>query len=295
MMEEKAEVGKNPIIPVVEATKFTPFLAPHDKSRVQAKYENASFDELFEGLKRYDNDAILYIMDKYDPLLNSIHTKFSNTMGQGREYSQSMSIEDWKNEVYMYLSGAGSSQPFFNKFVPQMPNPTEEYKWKSFSMYLKHYLVGYFKMIFRQQNQQMMKATSLNKPAYSSEEGDAPDAISQVAAPEINVKEPEIKKSGEVDLTQETLNQWLENFLLLLKDFSKKHKYKGKMMYICLSLRTKGKSFDEIAKITGVTKSSVYKGLQRARGKWEKYLKARKAGKPGKVEKKTQSGIPVRG
>jgi len=266
-----------------EKIEYAPFLAPYEQSRVRSKYEKVPFTQLLEDLKNNTNDAILFIMDKYDPLLNSIYTVYkmktaSQTAGYNGDFSSLLSVEDWKNEAYLYLSGAGTSRPFFPKFVPQMQEPTEEYMWKSFSMYLKHYLTSYFYKILRHQSTQAPSGmTTLNKPS-------APD----IAYSDVH---PEEDEKREIPTDNEILKQLFEKYLFLLKNYTQKHGRWGKLMYQAIMLRTTGKSFHEIKEITGKTYNAVYKAVSRAKEKWLKFLNAHKSsGKaPEQLEKKEQN------
>lgn len=268
--------------------EYSPFLASYEQNRVRNKYQNSSFQEIFDDIKVNNNDAILFIMDKYDPLLNSIYTKYKMSPAGKGEYSGSLSVNDWKNEVYLYLSGAGNNRPFYDKFSARLNDAPDDYKWKSFGYYLKHYLANYFNKLINQQNKQIGKETAtLNKAVPNSSGNFITHKIDQITSPKYAADE--IAK--EKPLSNDTLNLLLDKFMLLLKDYADKNMAKGRIMYKTLSLRTSGKTPQEIADLTKIPIATVYKSVLRGRRKWLKFVAAHKrTGEiPNKLEKKKQT------
>jgi hypothetical protein len=276
---------------------MSPFLAPAEKNRVQAKYKDKLFLEVFEDVKANNNDAILFVMDKYEPLMNSIYSKYQRDIAAtSGDFSQSLSPEDWKNEVYLYLSGAGSSRPFYHRFSPKVENPSNENLWSTFGYYMKHYLKYYFDRLVRFQGQQIShKTTSLNQPTYfgGTEEGDSTEKLNQIMAPGTEPSPTEEKPS----LTDnEALRQLFEKYLFLMKKWAEQHKKWNRMPYQVMALRSKGKSIEEIIAIVKKSRATVYKALAKAKTKWLKFLDAHKV--TGKTpeelpEKKVIDAIPV--
>jgi len=265
--------------------RFEPFLAPYEQTKVRSKYAEKPFMELFKDLKGNVNDAILFIMDKYDPLLNSLYVGNKIKI---RDYLKSqerggmeslLPLEDWKNEVYIYLSGAGVTQPFYDKYTVVMDNPTEEYLWKNFSVYLKYSLRDYFYKLIRKQIKQIPQLT-LNKP---ESEGGSEKIVNIPARPD-----------------DEIIYKLFEKYLFLLKTYSQKYKRRGRLMYRAIALRTRGVSAKKIAKIAKVTPSAVWKAIAKAKKKWLKFLDAHKiTGEtpeelPEKLEKEYPHDSPIK-
>jgi len=296
------------MIEAVRAENYSSFLNTSEKARVTSKYGNTPFQEIFDALKSNSSDAILYIMNKYDPLLNTIYKKHKlYSMGKGGDYSNLFPIEDWKNEVFLYLSGAGKSKPFFDKFNPKVEDPSEEIMWKTFGYYLKNYLDSYFRKLVTAQKRQFggqnmtSLDSSIDQDIDAEENSPGRDVSSPTEREPSLASVPDSGKSEKAFIKSLTDSEMIallfDKYLFLLKEYSNKYQSKGKRIYQVTALRAQGKSFKTIAKILEVHLSTVYKALDRGKEKWLKFLNAHKETgvAPAKVEKKETNAAPIQG
>jgi hypothetical protein len=268
--------------------EFTPFLREFEKTKIMSKYDEAPFDELFKDLKDKNNDALLYIMNKYEPLIESLYTAYWRSQPNAVQFI-GLPPDDWKNEVFMYLSGAGNSPVFYDKFKSKTGVDNEQDLWTSFNYYMKNYLMAYLRKLTRAHSNKNALSTSqsLNSPLKTGSE-DSSDLLSTIAAPEREEKPDDVL----TDYTDnDTLIKIFNKFLGLLKDYSERYKTKGRMMYLVTSLKAKGKSSKEIIALTGLKMSGVLKSLYRSKLKWVAYLNAHKDGAAPRKLEHTESNV----
>jgi hypothetical protein len=268
--------------------EFAPFLSPREQERVRQKYEDRPFTDLMADLQSNVGDAVLFVMDKYNPLLNKIYTKFKEfarmkTKKFG-DYRTVMDLQEWKNDVFLYLSGAGITQPFYEPFMTRLKGKDDLTLWKHFTLVLGFYLKNYFRKLITNQMKELPKGTvTMERPGV-------------IAQASMAVEPP--KKIIKTDLPTENdaLQSIFEKYLVLLKIYADNHSRPGKTMYKVVILRVKGKTAYEIADIIGITPSGVWKSLSRAKNKWLKFLNAHKTTGilPKKLEKKVYYETPIK-
>lgn len=266
--------------------EFAPFLSPREQERIHQKYEGRPFIDLMADLQSNVGDAVLFIMDKYDPLLNKIYTKFKEfakmKTKQFGDYRTIIDLQEWKNEVFLYLSGAGLNQPFYEPFMARLEGKDDQTLWKHFTIVLGFYLKNYFRKLVTTQMKGLPKgAITMERPGVTAQ------ASMAAYIPKKPVK-------TDLPTENEALQFLFEKYQLLLKDYAEKYTRAGKTMYRAVSLRAKGKTAYEIADILGISPSGVWKSLARAKEKWLKFLNAHKTGvTPKKLEKKVSDETPI--